>query len=196
MAQKPRKRNEYFAMRKETFRSAGRKFLKSLGCLNRQFTGSFVFKGLTAFSFALFHIRFLDPKSPRSKHRSSSSVRAFVIPRKRYPALAPVWTPVFFLAWQTTRLAQTQSTTARRPRVDPGLSRSRHDSGKFGKCRYVSCIPDYRANSDGRGSLGTRRRFTPRRGLQSPLATMTRARADAKWPRIDDDADGRCDTAW
>src|ERR1700733_3940278 len=53
-AQKQGKRNEYFAKRNETFRSAGRKSLISLGSLNQCFAESFVFNGLKGFSFRRF----------------------------------------------------------------------------------------------------------------------------------------------
>jgi hypothetical protein len=43
--------NEPFAKRNESFRSAGRKALKSLWVPNQHFAGLFVFNGLTAFSF-------------------------------------------------------------------------------------------------------------------------------------------------
>src|SRR5580692_3483244 len=43
--------NEPFAKRNESFRSAGRKSLKSLWVPNQHFAGLFVFNGLTAFSF-------------------------------------------------------------------------------------------------------------------------------------------------
>src|SRR5580692_4020550 len=50
-AKRPRKRNEPFAKRNESFRSAGRRALKSLWAPNQHFAGLFVFNGLTAFSF-------------------------------------------------------------------------------------------------------------------------------------------------
>jgi hypothetical protein len=51
---KPVKRKKYFAKRNETFRNAARKSLKSLRAPNQHFAVSFVFNGLTSFSFRAF----------------------------------------------------------------------------------------------------------------------------------------------
>jgi hypothetical protein len=50
-AQNQQKRKERFDKRNESFRSAGRKALKSLWAPNQHFAELFVFNGLTAFSF-------------------------------------------------------------------------------------------------------------------------------------------------
>jgi hypothetical protein len=53
----PRKRNESFAKRNETFRSVGRNPLKSLRPSNQNFAELFIFNDLTAFSFrAISHM--------------------------------------------------------------------------------------------------------------------------------------------
>jgi hypothetical protein len=62
-AQNPRKRNESFAKRNETLRSAGRNPLKSLRAPDHDFAELFIFNDLTAFSLrAISPMPFLDPK--------------------------------------------------------------------------------------------------------------------------------------